>query len=409
MNLSFKYYKYLLVILVFLSIKLVCNSQTKVELEEKKRKTEIEIKNANNLLKKTKKQKKYGYNQLLVINRKIIIQEELIETINQEIIYLSNEILVLQDTINRLNEEMEKMKTEYAELLIQTYKRRNKINELLYIFSAEDFNQAYNRIKYIQQYEKYREKKANDIVKKNEEITNKLELLSLSKAEKRTLLLDNVEINETLLNDKSEKSTLIVGLKQKEKELRKKIEQKKLKAKRIQKEIQKIIEEEIRKAEDLARKKSNENILLTLTPGDQIISDNFEENKSRLPWPTERGIITSEFGLQEHPVLKGIKIKNDGVDISTTEGSYARSVFKGVIAKIVYLPGINKVVLIRHGNFFTVYTNLEDVLVKVNDEVKEKQLIGKIYTDINDENKTYINFQIWKETQKLNPINWIVR
>lgn len=405
----FSYNKFILSYIVLFFIANLASSQNKDELERRKVKTEQEIKNANTLLAKTKKLKQAGYNDLLVINRKIKIQEELIETVKLEINYLTGEIRNLQDTINELEVEMEVMKKEYAELMIQAYKRRNKFNVLIFIFSAEDVNQAFSRIKYLQQYEKYSEKKANEIIEKNSQITKKLEALSLNKAEKGILLKENIILNSNLKNDKVNKNNIVKNLKDKEKELLRKIIEKRRIAEKLKQEIKRIIEEEIRKAEEIARRKNKSNLLLTLTPEEKLLSDNFEENKRKLPWPTERGIITGEFGIQEHPVLKGIKIKNDGIDISTTQGSYARSVFKGVVAKIVYLPGINKVILIRHGHYFTVYTNLDDVLVKVNDEVKEKQLIGKIHTDIKEENRTYFNFQIWKETQKLNPAEWIAR
>lgn len=409
MNRSILYNRVLLLYVILLLLTNFANSQNKEELERRKIKTEQEINIANALLKQTKRQKQSDYNDLLVINRKIKIQEELIESINLEVNYLTREIKNLQDTINKLESEMEIMKNEYAKLMVQAYKTRNKYNILLYIFSAKDVNQAFNRIKYLQQYEKYREEKANDIIKKNSQITKKLEIVSLNKAEKDVLLKENILLNSNLVNDKKGKNDIISNLKKREKELKREIEKKRLIAEKIEKEIQKIIEEEIKKAREFAWKKNKDNLLLTLTPEEKLISDNFEENKSKLPWPTERGIITGEFGVQEHPVLKGIKIKNDGIDISTTRGSYARSIFKGIIARIVYLPGINKVVLIRHGNYFTVYTNLDDVLVKVNDKVMEKQLIGKIHTDVKEDNKTYLNFQIWKETQKLNPAEWIAR
>jgi len=141
-------------------------------------------------------------------------------------------------------------------------------------------------------------------------------------------------------------------------------------------------------------------LVLTLTPEEKLISDNFEENKNRLPWPTERGIITANFGIQNHPVLKGVTIENNGIDITTTDGAYARSIFKGKVTAISYIEGINNIVLIKHGSYYSVYTNLTGILVKVNDIVNEKQLLGKIATN-DDENKTSLNFQIWKGKQNL--------
>jgi murein hydrolase activator len=144
-----------------------------------------------------------------------------------------------------------------------------------------------------------------------------------------------------------------------------------------------------------------------LTPAEQIVSDKFEANKGKLPWPIERGVITSTFGEHDHPVLKGIKVRNDGVYISTTQGSAARTIFDGVVSKIISIPGKNKAIIIRHGDFLTVYSNLKDVTVNVGDKLKAKQKIGTIFSDADDDNKTVLELQIWQGAVKQNPEAWL--
>jgi len=146
-----------------------------------------------------------------------------------------------------------------------------------------------------------------------------------------------------------------------------------------------------------------------MTPEEILVSANFEQNRRRLPWPVERGVITDHFGVHQHPVLKNIQVKNNGVDISTVQGAKARSVFGGEVSRVFVVSGGNYAVIIRHGKFLTVYSNLVDVLVKSGDKVSIKQTIGTIGTDNEDDNKTVLKFQIWKENVKMNPEEWIAK
>lgn len=175
----------------------------------------------------------------------------------------------------------------------------------------------------------------------------------------------------------------------------------------MSREIQKIIDEEIQKAK--AKAKESGKTTYEMTPEEKLASANFEQNKRRLPWPVERGVITDHFGVHEHPVLKNIQVKNNGIDISTSEGAKARAVFAGEVSRVFMVSGGNWAVIIRHGKYLTVYSNLVNVQVKPGDKVAIKQTIGTVGTDSSDEDKTVLKFQIRKETATMNPEEWIAR
>ncbi|MBU0765784.1 MAG: peptidoglycan DD-metalloendopeptidase family protein, partial [Bacteroidetes bacterium] len=202
-------------------------------------------------------------------------------------------------------------------------------------------------------------------------------------------------------------SHVLNDLKSRESELKKQLSEKQMAAEKIARAIQKIIEEEAKKAAELAKKNRTPGEY-ALTPEDKLISDNFGNNKGRLPWPTERGEITSTFGEHEHPVLHGIKVRNNGVDISTQKGAIARAVFEGEVRQVLEIPGADKVVIIRHGSYLSVYQNLDNVFVSTGDKIKAKQSLGTIHTKGSD-NTTTLQFQIWQESTKLDPALWLSR
>ena len=222
----------------------------------------------------------------------------------------------------------------------------------------------------------------------------KLEELRLNKEK---LLKQNEQEANHLMSEEKDHNRMVVQLQGTERELRKKLREKERIAEELEKAIQILIAEEARKARNFE----------TLTPEERLIADNFKNNKGRLPWPTERGVITGRFGVQEHPVLKGVKIENFGIDIATVENAYARAVFEGEVKKIIGIPGANQAVIIQHGNFFSVYQNLVNVSVKAGEKVRTKEYIGTIYTDKEDENKTVLSFMIWEEKEKLDPLPWL--
>lgn len=377
-------------------------AQTRADLERRKKKNEKEISYTNELIAKTEKNKTATYNKLLLINSKIKSREKVINDINSEIKLIDNNIRTQQELIDELNRDYEKLKAEYAKVISFYYKNRSHYDRIMFILASENVNTAFNRIKHLQQYSEYRTRQAQQIVETKIEIENQLAQLDSLKIQKKSLLNEHLSETNELKKEKSDQNDVIKKLEQQKVELKKKLDKQIKLASELQREIEKVIAEELAKA----NKKKGPNVF-QLTPEEKKLADNFASNKKKLPWPTERGVITGFFGENPHPVLKGVFVRNDGIDISTTEGSYIRSIFDGTVTRVFVIPGAHTTVIIRHGNYLSVYSNLVEVFVKQGDKVSTKQSIGKIYTDKDEEGKSVLQFQIWKENQKLNPQDWL--
>jgi septal ring factor EnvC (AmiA/AmiB activator) len=376
-------------------------SQTKNELEEQKKKTLEEIEDATNLLKETQETRKENIGRIQIINRRISLRERMIESIEEETKLLDEEIDEKSRLVTQMEHDLETLKNEYAKLIIYSYKNRDKYDRIIFLFSADNFNQAYKRLRYIKQFVIFRRKQAEGIIKLEDEILSELKSLEEQREEKINLAEAKQRERSILQRELNQKNTLITRLKKKENELKKQIAEKKKISERIETEIAEIIASE-------AKRLKSTDLYKTLTPEERLISNNFMENKGRLPWPTEKGVITEHFGTHPHPVLKGITINNNGVDIVTVPGAEARAMFEGTISTIFSILGGNSAVIIRHGNYLTVYQGLVNLKVKKGDNVKVKQPLGTIYTD-KETNITMLHIEIWKELQKQNPEEWLSR
>jgi murein hydrolase activator len=393
-------YKHIIVfsLLFFFGLVIPAFSQSKTDLEKKKLELQKDIEYKNSLLKETKKNKQLSLSQLVLLNKQIAVREELIATINREIKLLNKQINENQALIDAMEKDLQNLKDEYAKIIYYSYKNRSAYDKLMFIFSSEDFNQAYKRLKYYQQYEEYRKQQADLIVKTKQIIAKKLEELQIKKAEKQELLSQELKEKNNLAGEKNEKQTIVNQLQQNEKKLKDDIQKKEKEAAKLQQAIQKIIEAEIAKSKEKGK--------FVMTPEALALSENFTGNKSKLPWPVEKGVVTSKFGIHPHPILKGVEMKNNGIDISTTEGAVARAVFDGVVSKVLIIPGVGKAIMVRHGEYYTIYSNLKESYVKEGDKISTKQTLGLIMTD-EDAGKTEIHFEIWKRQEILNPSDWI--
>lgn len=389
--------KKVLNIVLFLLICVISFSQESLEqLKASREKNRRDLEYANKILKQTKAEKSLTLNNLRVTNKRLKLRDDFIYNTKKEINAIQSIIDSNEIKISNYNKELDKAKNEYARVIYETYKRQGKYNLVMFILSAENFNQAYKRIKYIQQLINYR---TEQIVRINT-ISEKLELLNNELEEKRlnkeNLLNMTKEEREVLAFEKSKKDKLVKHLRSKEKELVNEIKEKERIANKIVAEIRKVIEEENRKNQGLNK----------LTPQERIISNDFIKNKGRLPWPTAKGIVTEKFGEHNHPIFgKDVKIQNNGIDILTVKNSTVRAIFEGEVTKIISILGANYTVIIRHGNFLTVYQNLVNVKVKAGDKVKTKAEIGIVAE--NSSNESIIHIEIWKEYEKLNPEDWL--
>ena len=374
-------------------------AQTKEELEKEKQKNIEEIEYTNELLRTTQSTRNENIGQIRIINKRILLRDQIIKSIQKEIELTDIEIDEKDELIEEMESDLKKLRKEYEQLIIFAYRNRSNYDKLMFIFSAENFNQAYKRMRYLQQLTQFRRKQATMIGDMQEKISREIIDLENIKNEKIKLVNEKIVENRTLEVERTQKNQVVTRLRRKEKELKQELEEKKRINERIEREIAAIIEEE-------ARRMRETGLFRTLTPEEKLISENFIENKGRLPWPTERGTITEYFGQHPHPVLPGITIQNNGIDITTIEGAEARALFDGVVSKVIAILGANYTVIIRHGDFLTVYQNLVNVLVKRGDNIKVKQPIGTIYTD-KETQTTVLHMEIWKELGKQNPTDWL--
>lgn len=395
-------YGIIAVVIIFLSgyLNITC-AQTKEELEQRKGKTQEEIEYTSKLLEETQQKKQNSLNRVSILNKRIQLRNQLLRSINQEISIYNEDIENKRKLIDDLEKDMDIVKRQYEMLVKFAFWNKNKNDRLMFILSADNFNMAYKRMKYIQQYTRHRRAQALLIRSMQNEL--KIEIKELEKIilQKEELARQKAGENRNLERERRNKDRMVKELSGQEKELKNKIAENQKIARKLEKEIADIIKAE-------ASKGRSRNIYDQLTPEEKLISDNFQGNKGKLPWPTERGVVTSRFGKHQHAVLKQVTVQNDGIDISTVQGADARALFDGVVSKVIAILGANYTVIIRHGNFLTVYQNLINVRVKPGDKVRVKQLLGTIFTE-EETNSTLLHIEIWKELNKQNPEDWLSR
>ena len=405
------------IFIVIIIVPIFCFSQNKDQLKEQKKAIENEISYTTSLLEKTKENKQASLQYISYLNKKISSQERLLQISNielslikKQINKLENQILFTEQQIDKKGKEILALKNEYGKMLYSLQKNKNDRNSLMFIMSSETFNQAYKRVLYLREYSRMRKAQTLQIIKSQDSLSASSERLILQKqliSEKKTESIDLISSKRNNLNkileSKQEKDSKVAKLQKSEKIFLRKIKDQQKQARLIEEKIKRIIEEEIR----LAREKlKTENNSISLTPEAQLLSDQFSANKGNMPWPLEQGLIVSYFGKQKHHVFGNVETFNNGINIATNENAIIRSVFNGKVSRIFFIKGEGKAVLINHGEYFTVYSGLKTVSVKLGDEVLTKEQIGTVLTD-NSEKKTELHFEIWQGYDKLNPSLWL--
>ena len=391
--------------------------KTKASLQKEINTLQQQIATANQLLKETSKNKEATLNQVTLIEQNIQSRQELVNACNEQISLLDDQIRQGEKNIDNLNVELKKLRGEYAKMIQFANKNRSHYDRLEFLFASEDFNQALRRLRYIQQFADARKTKMEQIACTQKKVGDEVEANKKAKEEQAALLAEEQAQQEALKKEKAELNTKVTELKKQEKSIQQSIKEKQEQSKKFQKQIDDIIAEEIRLANERAAKESAKNTKtnkskksnnMALTPAEQKLSNSFSSNKGKLPWPVERGVISSSFGKHTSSVSDKVVITNNGVDIMTTENAKARSVFDGEVSKVVKPAASNMAVIIRHGDYFTVYSQLDEVYVSPGDKVKTKQEIGRVHTD-RTEGKTEIHFELrcGKETQ--NPSQWLAK
>ncbi len=383
--------------------------ESKKDLENKKKRLQKEIEYTNELLTETKKNKKLSLNQLVTLNKKISVREELITTINKEISLLNKQIRVNNESISGLQKDLEILKGDYAKMIYYAYKNKDSYNRLMFVFASSDFDQAFMRLKYLQQYTDYRHRQAEKIATTEIDLKQKIQNFQIQKTDKNTLLNSEENEKKSLTSEKKEQEQVFSELQDQEIKLKRDLEKKKRDAEKLQQAIQRVIRKELEKAQaEAAKANKPKPQKLVLTPESQLLSNSFANNRGKLPWPVVKGVISERFGVHPHPLMKGIDINNNGIDITTNAGALVRAVFDGEVKAVVNMPGSGQFILIRHGEYLTIYSNLNEIYVKVGDQVKTKENLGTILFD-DEDSKTVMHFEVWKGQTKMNPEDWLYK
>ena len=389
-------------------------SQTKNELEQQRKKLNREIAQVNRLLFKEQKKEKNVLEDLKDLNQKIDIRLSLINTINSEAKLLTSEITKNKKEIAQLEKELAILKVDYARMIFKSYKSKSQQSRIMFLLSSQNFQQAYKRLEYMKQYTSFRKRQGEEIGFQTVLVKKMNDSLLFQKQVKDTLILAEKYQKEKIELDKNNKEKLISIIKKKERKYKREI-QNKIKAERkVAKKIDKIIRDEIEKANRIALAKLKNKIKNTkknefvLSPEAKALAAKFELNKGKLPWPIDQGLITRRYGKQPHPTFPGITINSTGLHLVTQKGKSAAAIFNGKILNVLVTSEGRKNVLIQHGNYITSYNNLDKLYVRKGDTIITGQKIGQVFTD-KVSGKTTLIFALYKNTTKLNPSSWILK
>ena len=374
------------------------------ELEAQRVRLKNEIKQINELLFSSKKNRKNVVTEAEDLQVKLSVREELIKVTNAQVNLLTRKINLNERNISDQRKELEALKEDYAKMIQNSYASKSLQNRLMFLFSSENFLQAYKRIQYLKQYTQYRRKQGLAIAEKTQLLQELNKALIEEKSKKLVLVEENKTVQEQLKKERNAQENLIKSLRRKERSLAAQISKKEKEARAIDREIDRLIRAAIAASNKAAGKRGKKTF--ELTPEAKLIAANFEANRGRLPWPLDKGVIIQGFGRQRHPVVKTTTIQSNGVTIATAPATQVRAVFEGEVMSVVTFKGSNPSVLIRHGNYITVYKNLGKLYVKKGDKVKAKEAIGEVFTN-QQTGKTEIQFSIFNNVKVLNPKGWI--
>jgi len=367
------------------------------ELEKEKQANLQKIKEAQAILEQTQSQQKSSVGRLNAINKQIEARKDLVLSMQKEIAFINNQISVSTNVIESMEEDLMRLKNEYGNMIYNSYKSSNSFNKLTFLFSSNSFNQFVMRLKYLEQYSEARKDQVRMINEVKEGLNVGKADLEKNKGEKTMLLNEQIAEQKKLAGLYSKQNDELSSLKKQEKNLKTELAKRQKDVEKLEKLIASLVEKEINAA-------NAANSKLDLSK----LSSLFEKNKAKLPWPVSTGFISGHFGTQQHPVLKKVMVNNIGVIIQTKEQEKVKAVFDGKVTKVAIVPGeMKNVVLLQHGEYFTVYTRLKEVYVKKGQTIKTNEIIGVVNTDVNGNSE--LEFQVWKKFEKLDPETWLVK
>ena len=389
-------FNYFLTILLLYSFNQY-SQQSRSSLEKERDINLVKIQEAETILKETEKSKNITVGKLNVINKQIRNRQSLISNLRSDIKIQSDEIILIRNLIMSLKRDLRILNNEYSDMIYSSYKSRSSLDKLTYVFSSKDYNQMFRRFNYIFQYSKFRKNQIININKVYEELEYQENNLSDINKKQKKLLDDELSENNKLQKLKGRQRKIISDLNKKQRNLRKEIAERKVALENLDKLIRDIIR---REKEALLKNGDDDINLLEITEG-------FEANIGKFEWPVKSGFISNKFGEHPHPIIKNIKVKNDGIDIQTSKSSQVHAIYDGKVSTVAFIPGMNNVVIINHGEYYTLYAKLKNLKVQKGDIISEKQVIADLVT--NNDGITQLQFQIWKNNIKLNPENWIIK
>ncbi len=395
--------RFIFFILLSLVVSISSSAQTKKQLEQKRKELQKEIKKINSLLFKSKAETEALLSELGDLNKKISTRTKLIRTIIKEFEQLSEEIASNELQKVALEKELEVLKKDYADMIVKSYKSKNKQSRLMFLFSSDNFLQAYKRLQYMKQYTSYRKLQGEKIKSTAVDLSILTDSLQLRKNEKEGLIALHLEEKESVNREKITQERLVGKVKAKEQKYITEIKKIQAEDRRIDRKIERLIAEAIARSNKKTGKTSSK---FELTPETAKLESSFINNKGKLPWPTKKGLVVRKYGKQKHPTLAGITIQSNGIQVATEKNAKARAIFNGKVLSIQLLSGRKKMVLVQHGNYISVYKNLDNVSVKTGQNITTKQEIGTIHTDAIT-GKTILAFSLFKKTKIENPEPWI--
>ncbi len=388
------------------------HAQGRKNLENKRKRLLTEISTTSKLLSETTNSKAATFDRYVTLQRQIQKREELIHTLQEELAFAITNIDRTKEVTEALGNDIKRLQEEYGIMVRNAYRQKVNQSTLLFIFSSESFNQAFKRWQYLKQYDQYRKKQAKLIIETSNTLTKKLVQLEEKIAEKEQLITDQEDQTKLLNQELLDKYKMLSTLRADEERLRKQLKEKRIAHQKLNDAIENVIQKEViaerKRARTAEALKKNQNKKPTKTPELNILTKSFYQNKGRLPWPVTSGIVTGYFGKQPHPTIRKIEITNNGIDIRTDKNAQVRAVFEGVVVGKQFIPGYEHMIIIQHGNYYTVYSNLKEVYVKKNDKVKIKQPIGQSSVNTKS-NVSEVHFEVWREKERLNPLSWIAK
>ncbi|WP_282122618.1 murein hydrolase activator EnvC family protein [Algibacter mikhailovii] len=396
-----------LLLFLFSSTMVVAQNNKQKQLESRRQELRREIQKINTLRAENKSKERSELSLIEDFNYKISVLSNLIKVTNQQANLLTREINTNQKHITSLRDELKQLKADYAAMIVKSYKSKNQQSRIMFLLSSNDFKQAYKRLQYIKQYSDYKKKQGDIIKSKTTELQETNIKLLKQQESKRTLIAENREVQKSLEKERAQHRELMTSIKKNLSLYAAQIKQKQREAARIDREIDKIIRAAIAKSNAKAGKKAN-STSFALTAEEKVLASNFIANKGKLPWPVERGVVRLGYGTQRHPINRSLTIKSNGVRIATSKGAKARAVFNGEVSEILKLKNVNPIVMIRHGNYLTIYKNLTSVYVKKGEKVTTKQEIGEVFTNPSN-GETILSFTISKGFSTENPESWIYK